>query len=259
MRQKIFFFIFFLLIVDCACLPARQGLWASFLYAGSLNKAESLYLQESYSESINECAANIARNGEPDKAYFLLGLNYLKIKDAEKAREKLQILMDKSPGSPYLEAAKLAYADSYFIDQDYSAASRLYEEIVKANSKMQSTAYFRLAQCALKTGQWEAANNYSDALRQKYPLSLEAASAAELLKENEFFFTVQVGCFANLVNAQRLLKKLKHSGYDAYIDQLDSSKGVLYRVRAGKLKSSQEALALKSQLDKEGYPSRIFP
>src|SRR3989338_12151 len=87
------------------------------VFAGSLNRAEALYLQGSYSESIEECAANITRNRERDKAYYLLGLNYLKINDTEKAREKLKIISDNFSDSQYLDAAKLAYADTYFIDR----------------------------------------------------------------------------------------------------------------------------------------------
>lgn len=241
---------------------AACGLWLAACgsaFAGSLNRAEALYLQGSYSESIDECAANITRNRERDKAYYLLGLNYLKINDTEKAREKLKIISDNFSDSQYLDAAKLAYADTYFIDQDYPAAQRLYEALTKSNSKLQSAAYFRLAQCALKSGQWQEARQYADILEQRYPLSLEAVSSGELFKQNEFFFTVQVGCFASFQNAQKLLNKLKTKNLDAYIDQLGSPGGVLYRVRVGKVKTRQEAETLKNLLDKEGYPTRIFP
>lgn len=239
-----------------------SGYWflvTGFVFAGSLNRAEALYLQGSYSESIDECAANITRNRERDKAYYLLGLNYLKISDTEKAREKLKILSDNFSDSRYLEAAKLAYADSYFIDQNYPAAQRLYEALIKSDSKLQSAAYFRLAQCALKSGQWQEARQYADILEQRYPLSLEAVSSGELFKQDKFFFTVQVGSFASFQNAQRLLNKLKTENLDAYIDELGSPRGVLYRVRVGKLNSRQEAERLKNRLEKEGYPTRIFP
>ena len=244
--------LFFYLVTGYWLLVTR-------VYADSLSRAEALYLQGSYSESIDECAANIMRNRERDKAYYLLGLNYLKINDTEKAREKLKILSDNFSDSQYLEAAKLAYADTYFVDQDYPAAQRLYEALTKSNGKLQSAAYFRLAQCALKSGQWQEARQYAGILQQKYPLSLEAASSGELFKENEFFFTVQVGCFASFQNAQRLLNKLKAKNLDAYIDELGSSGSLLYRVRVGKVKTRQEAETFKNQLEKEGYPTRIFP
>ena len=238
-----------------------SGFWllVTDVCADSLNRAEALYLEGSYSESIDECAMNIARNKAQDKAYYLLGLTYLKINDTAKAREKLKILIDNFRTSPYLESAKLSYADTYFIEQDYPRAQELYEDIVKNNSRLAGAAYLRLGQCALKSGNWQNAKSYCSILQQKYPLSLEANLARELFERQEFYFTVQVGSFTNLQNAQRLVNKLKSNNFDAYIDELNSQKNPMYRVRVGRLSLRQEAEKLKNILEAGGYPTRIFP
>jgi hypothetical protein len=246
---KVLFVFYTLYTIDCAL----------YVYADTLNRAEALYLQGSYSESIAECALNIARGNVKDKAYYLLGLNYLKINDTENAREKLKILMDSYRSSPYYESAKLSYADTYFIDQDYQAAQKLYEGIIKDSGKLAGSAYLRLLQCGLKTGDWEKAKGYADILQKDYPLSLDAQLAKELMEKSEFFFTVQVGSFANIHNAKGLAGKLRNSGFDAYIDELKSGSGAFYRVRVGKLSSRQEAENLKNTLDVHGYPTKIFP
>ena len=252
MKRKILLCICFLSTID-------YGLWTSFLYAGSLNRAEALYLQGSYSESIDECATSIARNKDLDKAYYLLGLNYLKINDTEKAREKLKILIGNYSSSKYIDNAQLLYADSYFVEQDYAGAGALYEGILKNNPLLASSAYLGLARCALKTGDWGKAKGYAEALQQKFPKSLEAVAAKELFARDEFFFTVQVGCFASTKNAQRLVQKLKDKQFDGYIDELPSPQNILYRVRVGKLKTRQEAETLKNALEQNGYPTKIFP
>lgn len=230
-----------------------------FSYADSLNRAEALYLQGSYSESIDECAQSISRNKDVDKSYYLLGLNYLQRSNIDKAREKLKIIIESYASSAYFDSAKLAYADSYFIDQDYTAAKRLYEELVKNNSKSSSGAYLGLARCALKSGDWIAAKQYAEALQQKFPQSLEAGVAKELFKKDDFFFTVQVGSFASFKNAQKLVYKLKGQSFDAYLDELNSGKSPLYRVRVGKLKNRKETEELKLTLEQKGYPTKIFP
>ncbi len=229
------------------------------LSADSLNRAEALYLQGSYSDSIEECAVNIARGKETDKAYYLLGLNYLKLNDPEKARDKLNTLINKHGSSPYLNSARLSYADSFFIEQDYLKAITHYENILRNNPAQAPSAYLGLSRCALKTGDWQKAKDHSQAIQDKFPKSLEARLAKDLFIGGDFFFSVQVGSFANPQNAQRLAQKLINSQFEAYIDQLNSGKTPLYRVRVGKLDSRSEAEKLKNSLEQKGYPARIYP
>ena len=68
-----------------------------------------------------------------------------------------------------------------------------------------------------------------------------------------------MGSFANQKNAQQLTQKLINSQFEAYIDQLNSGKTLLYRVRVGKLDSRAEAEKLKNTLEQKGYPARIYP
>ena len=229
------------------------------VYALNLSRAETLYLQRSYGDSIDECAKAISEGGKSDFAYYLLGLNYLKLNDTDKSREKLQYLLDKFKASKYYSAAKLVYADTFFLDQDYSKAKYNYETLLKQPGSLNSTLYLRLGQCALKTGNWQEAKDYFNILKKNFPLSMEAIQADSLAQTGDYFFTVQAGCFANSVNAGRFLSKLKNKNFDAYIDEMNSPEGKLYRVRVGKLKSRQEAESLKDALEKEGYPTRIFP
>lgn len=250
MKPKIFF------LVACNVWPVACG----YVFADTLNKAASLYLQGSYSESINECGINIARNNSPDSSLYLAGLNFLRINDTEKAREKFIQMMDNFKSSRYLEPAKLAYADTFFMEQDYSKAKQLYEDMLKANTKLSSAILLRLSQCALKSGDWLKAKEYTDSLKQKYPLSLEANITTHIVNEtSNQFFTVQAGSFANPQNAKKLLEKLKKNNFDAYIEETNSGAKTLYRVRSGKLNTRQQAESLKAALEEKGYPVRIFP
>jgi len=250
-KKALSFIIFLVSVLWFLVTPA--------IHAESLNRAEVLYLQGSYSDSINECAVNISRNKNVDEAYYLLGLNYLKINDTEKAREKLKFFLDNFKASKYMDNARLAYADSFFLEQRFPEAREIYEEMLRKNSALAPTAILRLGQCALKTGNWQEAKNYFDSLKQKYPLSLEAKQADTLTQADVSYFTIQVGAFANSRNAQKLKDKLQGKNFDAYIDEFKTAEGILYRVRVGRLSSRQEAESLKSVLEKEGYPTKIFP
>ncbi len=230
------------------------------LFAGSLSKAEAFYLQGRYSESLDECALTAAGgNKEKDKAYYLMGLNYLQIMDTEKAREKFSLLFNQGNNSRYIEPARIAYADSLFLDRNYDSAKEIYNDIVGNNGRMIPLAYLRLGQCALKAGNWQEAGDYFAALKKKYPLSLEAQETERLAKEGQGFFTVQVGCFSVLANARSLLDKLKEDNYDGYLDEFNAQGTKLYRVRVGRLQSRTEAEAMQDTLDQKGYPTKIFP
>ena len=239
------------------------GYWllvSGYTYAANLNRAEALYLQGSYSESLNECGINIARDNSKDNSLYLAGLNFLRINDTEKAREKLIQVMENFKSSRYFEPAKLAYADTFFMEQDYAKAGQLYKDMLKANAKLSSAILLRLSQCALKSGNWPKAKEYTDSLKQKYPLSLEANMITNIANQiNNQFFTVQAGSFANPQNAKKLLEKLKKNNFDAYIEETNSGAKTLYRVRSGKLNTRQQAESLKAALEEKGYPARIFP
>jgi len=82
-----------------------------------------------------------------------------------------------------------------------------------------------------------------------------------LLKETSgyagSYFSVQVGCFGNKTNAEKLRVKLINKGYQAYILQLPGDK--LYRVRVGKLSSRSDAGSLERRLKAAGYSTKVCP
>lgn len=227
--------------------------------ADSLSKAEALYLQGNYSESINECADYTGSKLSGDKAYYIIGLNYLRLKDSEKAREKANFIFNNFPSSRFISPAKILYADTYLIEGSYEKAKDLYLEILKSNGSSSAIAYSRLIQCSLKSGDWQDARQFLNALEQKYPLSLEADSAKKFFDENPLFFTLQAGAFSNLNNAKRLIRRLKDKGFDAYLSDTRNNDKRLYRVRIGRLNTLKEANALRKQLERTGFPSRIYP
>jgi len=68
------------------------------------------------------------------------------------------------------------------------------------------------------------------------------------------FFTVQVGAFRDRVNAERLHDRLSASYSPIFIQQYDSSDGVFYRVRVGRISGEDAARQFGEQLrDREGF------
>ena len=111
--------------------------------------------------------------------------------------------MDNFKSSRYLEAAKLAYADTFLWSRIMLRPGSYIKICLKLIRKLASAILLRLSQCALKSGNWPKAKEYTDSLKQKYPLSLEANIPTNTANGiNNQFFTVQAGSFANPQNAK---------------------------------------------------------
>jgi len=72
------------------------------------------------------------------------------------------------------------------------------------------------------------------------------------------FFTVQVGAFKNMANAERLRDRLSVTYSPIFIQQYDSPDGTFYRVRVGKVSGEEAARGFAEQLrEKEGFTPMV--
>ena len=84
-----------------------------------------------------------------------------------------------------------------------------------------------------------------------------AASAAAPAKAEGF--VVQLAAFADDKGANALANKLKKSGYAAFVQPVETSRGTLWRVRVGGYGSRPEAEAARATLKGEGYSGIVAP
>jgi DedD protein len=77
------------------------------------------------------------------------------------------------------------------------------------------------------------------------------ASAAAPAKAEGF--VVQLAAFADDKGANALANKLKKSGYAAFVQPVETSRGTLWRVRVGGYGSRPEAETARLALKGEGY------
>jgi DedD protein len=70
---------------------------------------------------------------------------------------------------------------------------------------------------------------------EKTPTEAQTKQVAELEPETTGLtaWVVQLGSFSSQENASGLVKQLQKEGYPAFLEQLDSGNGVVYRVRVG--------------------------
>ncbi len=71
-------------------------------------------------------------------------------------------------------------------------------------------------------------------------------------------FTIQIGAFSELKNAQRLKAKLSRVYRNAHITKYDNGRLILYRVRVGQCSTLQEARKLKNKLKRKGFHNAMI-
>jgi tRNA-2-methylthio-N6-dimethylallyladenosine synthase len=222
---------------------------------------DEYFVSGDYENTVREGVKLVQSYKEKDKLYYMIGTSLNKLGRYDLARKNFNILMDTAPKSRFAPLAQLGIADSYYLSSDYKNARACYEKYLSKYPKSEggAVAYFRLAKCAQKEGNWQSARNYYQKVKNEYPMSFEAQMAADALKDEILFFTVQVGSFNKKANALRLCDELVKKGYDASIVKSSGDVEESYKVRVGRLGDRDSAETLAKKLRAEGLPTKVLP
>jgi DedD protein len=88
------------------------------------------------------------------------------------------------------------------------------------------------------------------------PSGVPAAAPAVAATEG---YVVQLAAFADDKGANALAGRLKKSGYGAYVEPVQTSRGTLWRVRIGGYPSRDAADAARDKLKTEGQNGIVVP
>lgn len=200
--------------------------------AVSLTDVEALMLKDAYNQAAGKCKDILDGNCRriiKARAHYLRGLCLLKLGEYAHAREHFETILRSFAGSGFEDEASLSLADSYLLAREYPEAEKRYTEFLRyfSTSELVPFAHKQLEFC-------------------KKTLPVENA-----------YFSVQLGCFTNKINAEKLRDKLISLGFQAYILEFHTNN--LYYVRAGRLPTRVEAESLEQRLKNEGYTTKICP
>jgi outer membrane protein assembly factor BamD (BamD/ComL family) len=246
-----------------------SGIFAN-TYALNLDKIKVYFLNGDYKSAISEAEKLLSANTQTpdfDELYYLLGLSYMKDGNYLRASDIFEIILKEFNNSSVREEVLLGLGDAYFLKGDFSKAQDYYQGLIKSNpqGKFKAQLYYRLSQIGFKKGDTQQGAEYLEKLRNDFPLNPEAKINKDLCAitntSSDFYYTVQVGSFANNINARNLREKLVQKGYPAYIDETNSSEGSrpIYRVRVGKSPLLDKIVELGKRLSQDGYPAKVCP
>lgn len=244
-----------ILFASVACALVEAGAAGS-----SLERLEGLFLEENYAKTVSEADRLIALTGsapEKEELHYLKALALIKEGRFRDSRNCFEGMLLGFPRGRRLFDAKVGIGDTYYLEGDYAAAIRIYEDIMKEYPDKANMAivYYRLGECYRSSGIRDKADAFFERVREAAPLSFEAKMApAE-------YFSVQVGAFKSKANAERLARDLPRAYGERYVETGSSSGrgGALYKVRIGRRASREDALALAAKLKKNGYETKICP
>ena len=202
-------------------------------------KIHENFLIENYAE-VDRLSKDYLSGGSggpnTEDVLYLEALSLLKLGRGNEARIKFGELENSFTASDRKASASASIADSYYYEGNFEKAAQTYQDTLRKYPNSDQTTYIL------------------------YKLR-ELSPGAQPLKQHAFeetqFFTVQVGSFSKIRNANVLIRKLSGHRYDAYTEK-DPSSG-MYRVRVGKFKSKTDVLTAESRLKQEGYPTKIYP
>lgn len=254
MQKSKFFIIVFLFFI----VPV-------FSWAADLDSKKVDFLQGNYRRVIfeSQSQSGLPNSGRSDELNYILGLSYLKEAKLEQAQECFKFIL-AGASHKFKEQAELGLADTYLMGGRFQEAENIYNKLAADEStNMKAAILYRLSQLEFRRGNNQRGNDYLFKLKKDFPLSPELRLTRGLALINKPVLTaadtgeysVQVGFFTSISNATNLKDKLLAKNYPAYLEDTGSG----YRVKVGRLKTSNEALVLENKLSREGFQTKIRP
>ncbi|MFA6142532.1 MAG: SPOR domain-containing protein [Candidatus Omnitrophota bacterium] len=231
--------VLLLLVLSCQIPAANAESGVAYL--------EKIFLEGNYAKASEEASGLISKRARcGDEVYYIKGLSDLKLGKFADARKAFESLIDIYPRSNRASDAYLGIGDSYLLGGSSADALKAYNNMLEKfpNDKNTLLVRSRMKECGNRpaiTGTESAARVFTKDVPRD---------------ESAGFITVQVGCFKNKRNAERVADKLSHQGFEGYVE-IPQGPDKLYRVKAGKFQSSQEADIFAAKLKAKGYRTKI--
>lgn len=234
------------LLLACSPVEARGSQGQSSSSRGYESVLKS-FLASDFAQSERQAASLIGRlkPSDPlrDELVYLRALSLMKLGRFAEARPLLKQLESEADSPNRRAQAAYSLGDSFYFEQKRAEADIYYREALEKYPQ-----YGEAPQVKRLLG---LTHEPAALVPARAPMPQQAAV------EEAVLYSVQVGSFARRRNAERLLNRLLRNRYDAYIQQGEAGKN--FRVRVGHLPALEDARTLESHLQKDGYPTKIFP
>lgn len=136
--------------------------------------AENYFAEGNFKSAINNYQSAIGLDSEINsQAIYGRAYSYFNTGDYENAAYQFADYIKKYPNNKRLSDAKLRLADSYFGSKNFSAASKVYQELFSSDAKLSTDPYarYQYAQALYKSGRTNDAITEFTSIQQNFPTS----------------------------------------------------------------------------------------
>lgn len=213
--------------------------------------------------AISQVLLSQSSSNEPDIQRRLEMIEHGQIEAVKAELPTLMTNFQNHPGVMYLQAV---------LTTDGSEAVKMYQSIVDnfPNSEWADDALYKLYQYYYSVGLYKTADQKLAQLKQDYPFSAyateqsPAGDAKQATTEHPAVikpkgpiekyatnFTIQVGAFSTLQNAEELKAKFEKEGYSSNIFSMVSNGRKLHKVWVGEFQTQDEARLFATEIKKK--------
>ena len=139
------------------------------------------------------------------------------------------------------------------LERDGHKAARLYQKVIDrgGNDAVIPRAMVRLGQYYRTMGDHQEAYRWERRLEMEYPDFRSPQYQPRMTKQIDYPYTLQLGAFEHLENAQKLSKRAEEDGLISQIHQKVINGRTLYLVWAGQFSTESEAEQMGQRLHRE--------
>jgi len=258
MRLKIALAVVSLLLVNLSAVarPIRK--------AELIKEANIIFLKGDYAALIKTAETTPTVKpltlNEKKELLYLIGMSYIKLGNYAKAKKTFNDILELK-GAKFREYAYIGLADSYFLEGNFNNAINVYEYVAKTypSSERITSVYNNLGLSYKEKKDIDKANFCFKKINEQYGSSFEAEKVTYTPTGTKpAYYIVQLGAFRSMSNAKKLVRQLSRKKYDSYIQKINQSGRILYRVRGGKFSNKSYALRLGRRLRRDGFSVKII-
>lgn len=217
-----------------------------------LDEGIAAYDAEDYDQARERLDVFMAAHGDrrgADEAYYYRGLAHYEMGHPERAKIDFATAIDRSSRSDLKALARLALGViAYDQGEDAAAEEHLRRSLkdLPEDQPPSDRAMYYLGASLQRQSRWSEADVYFNRLIWTFPASAQVSEAKRRVHGRHW--TIQVGAFSDLDNAERLVANLKGEGHPAFLWPKHTGGRLRYFVRIGRWGSYQRAASQLAEI-----------
>ena len=217
-----------------------------------LDEGIAAYDAEDYDQARDRLDVFMAAHGDrrgADEAYYYRGLAHYEMGHPERAKLDFATAIDRTSRSDLKAMARLALGVVAYDQGDNAGAEQHLQRSLKGLDEDQpptDRAMYYLGASLQRQSRWAEADVYFNRLIWTFPASPQTPEAKRRVHGRHW--TIQVGAFTDLANAELLVASLKADGHPAFLWPQHMDGRLHYFVRIGRWRSYQRAASQLAEI-----------